>query len=304
MKSKTILFGGSGFIGANILERYPDIISVGRSPPPSHVKNKHITIEDIGDLRTLDNLDFDKVIFLIGNSDHHKINKRATMGIDHNVTPLKKALFYMQNRELKKFVCFSTILVYDAKKYVVPVDESQPTNPYVNDYIFSKFLTEEVAKFHSQKVPIVTVRLTNIYGPTKLVRPDIVTNLIQQVLSPNEASVQNINPVRDFLFTYDAADAIIKLLDTDYTGVVNVATGVGNSIETVVKIIENISGRKIKVLNEPVTGHMKYVSDITRLTKLTGWKPKYSIEEGIKITYERMKEWADECRWWEAKESE
>src|SRR3989338_3751528 len=122
MPSKTILFGGSGFFGPIILEKYPDIISVGRSPPPSFVKNKHIHVPDIGDLSVLDDLDFDNVIFLIGSSEHSKINRHPTMGIDFNVTPLKKALYYFQHRGIKKFVCFSTILLYDSEKYTIPVD--------------------------------------------------------------------------------------------------------------------------------------------------------------------------------------
>src|SRR3989338_389659 len=299
MTPKTILFGGSGFLGPSILERYPEVISVGRSPLPDYIKNKHVPIQDVGDLSALDNLEFAKVILLIGNSEHHKINKHPTIGLYYNVMPLKKALYYFQNRDLKKLVCFSTVLVYDATKFTLPASESQPVNPYVNDYVFSKVMLEETAKFYSTKVPIITIRLTNIYGPTKLIRPDLITNLIQQALSPNETSVATTEVVRDFIFTYDAADAIVKLLETDYTGTVNVGTGVGTSIADVVRIIENISGKKIKVRNEPPRGHLKYYSDISLLQRLTGWKPQYAIEEGIKTTYDRMKEWADECRWWE-----
>jgi dTDP-glucose 4,6-dehydratase len=273
------------------------------------VKNEHIAFKDIGDLSVLDGMDIDKVIFTIGSSDHHTINKYATMGLDYNLMPLKRALFYFQNRGLKKFICFSTILLYDQNRVKVPVDENQPINPYVNDYIFSKFLLEETAKFYSSKMPIITVRLTNIYGPTVLLRPDVITdkiqvrpevitNLIQQVLSPYEATVNNTKPIRDFLFTYDGADVVMKLLDSDYTGILNVASGTGTSIGKVVEIIEGISGKKIRVLNQPATGHLKYVSDITKLKQVTGWEPKYSIEEGIKATYERMKGWAEEFGWW------
>src|SRR3989338_7688310 len=65
MNSKTILFGGSGFLGPIILEKYPNIISVGRTPPPSYVKNMHIPI-NMDHLEALDSLEFDKVIFVIG----------------------------------------------------------------------------------------------------------------------------------------------------------------------------------------------------------------------------------------------
>ncbi len=47
MKNKTILFGGSGLLGPVILEKFPDIVSVGRTPPPSYIKNVHISINSL-----------------------------------------------------------------------------------------------------------------------------------------------------------------------------------------------------------------------------------------------------------------
>ena len=40
--SKTILFGGSGFLGQVILKKNSKIISVGRSKPPEDITNTHI----------------------------------------------------------------------------------------------------------------------------------------------------------------------------------------------------------------------------------------------------------------------
>ena len=62
--SKTILLGGSGFLGPVILSKDPEIISVGRSPIDSSLKNEHLNLKDLDDLEPLDNLDFDNVIFL------------------------------------------------------------------------------------------------------------------------------------------------------------------------------------------------------------------------------------------------
>lgn len=298
--SKTILFGGSGFLGPIILEQYPDIVSIGRTPPPAYIKNKHFQINNLDDLNILDSLDFDKVIFLIGSSNHHLINNHPIMGLDYNVIPLKKALHYFQKRKLKKFVCFATILLYDVNKMKIPVDESHLINPYINDYVFSKYLSEEVVKFYKDKVPAIIVRFSNIYGPSKLIRPDLVPTLIQDLLSPkDDVSVWSKKPVRDFLYLSDAAEAIIKLMETDYTGVVNLGTGSSASIGKIAEILENISGKKIIDLNKEVSGPMNFQCDISLVNKLTGWHPKHSIEEGLFLTYERMKQWASECRWWE-----
>ncbi len=296
---KTILFGGSGFLGPTILEKYPDIVSIGRHAPPDYVGNQHINLPDFDDLSVLDNFDFDKVIFLVGSSNHHLINNHATMGLDYNVYPLKKALHYFAKRQLKKFICFTTILLYDAERMTFPVGEEQPINPYINEYVFSKYLSEELVRFYAEKVPTITIRFSNIYGPTKLIRPDVVPTLIQKVLSPNPVTVWNTKPIRDFLYLEDAAEAIVRLLDTDYTGPVNLGTGVTVSIGRIAEILEELSGKKITNLDQAVNGPMFFCCDISKVTKLTDWKPAHTIEEGLKKTYERMKGWADECRWWE-----
>ena len=290
MASKTILFGGSGLSGPVILEQYPDIISVGRKAPPDYIKNQHIPIKDLDDLGVLDSLDFDKVIFLVGNSNHHLINTQATMGLDFNVAPLKKALHYFQNRKIKKFLCFSTILLYDAHGVTPPVAEDQPINPYVNDYVFSKHLSEEVVKFYKDRVPTIVLRLSNIYGPTTLIRPDLIPTLVQNLLLRDRVEVWNKKPIRDFLYLADAAEAIVKLLDTDYTGVINLGSGRPTSVGRIAEILGGFAGKEVFDLGKEVSGPMSFWCDISLLTKLTGWQPKYSMEDGLKITYERMRE--------------
>lgn len=286
-------------MGPIILEKYPDIISVGRTKPPDYVKNEHIHLESMDDLRALDSVEVEKVIFLIGSSDHHVINRDPIIGIEKNVLPIKKALFYFQKRNIKKFVCFTTILLYDERKMKLPVDESQETNPYVNEYIFSKHLSEEVVCFYKDRVPSIVIRFSNIYGPTKLVRPDLVPTLVQNILGPEEVTIWNGDPVRDFLYLDDAAEAIVKLTDTEYTGIVNLGTGTSVSVKRIADILGEISGKKIRDLRKQVSGPMNFRCDISLVKKLTGWEPRHTLEEGLRLTYNRMKEWAPECRWWE-----
>ena len=126
---KTILFGGSGFFGPIILKKYPKIISVGRSKPPKNIKNKHIALKNLNNLRKLDKINFDKVIFLIGSSNHHIINKKIDIGIKFNFEPLIKIMEYLKTRKIKKFICFTTILLYENEKPGTPVSERNKTNP-------------------------------------------------------------------------------------------------------------------------------------------------------------------------------
>lgn len=285
---KTILFGGSGFFGPVILKKDPKIISVGRSKPSLDVKNKHIYIKSLDNLDKLDSLDFDKVIFLIGSSNHHEINVKTTMGLDYNVYPLQKILSYLKNRKIKKFICFSTILLYDEKKLKLPVNEKNIINPYKNSYIFSKYLSEQVVNFY-KNIPSIVVRLSNIYGYTKLIRPDLVPTIMQDLFTKSSVKIWSSKPHRDFIFVEDAADAILKLINLDYCGPINLGTGNSISIKEIINIIKDISGKDIIDQNKKVTGPMKFTTDISLLKKITKWEPKFDIKEGLRKTYLVMK---------------
>ena len=286
--SNTLLFGGSGFFGPVILSKDETIISVGRNKPPKECKNKHIQMDDLNQMHKLDNVEFDKVIFLIGSSNHHEINQKNNMGIDLNVYPLNIALSYLSKRNLKKFICFTTILLYNQKKFQIPVDESQEINPYVNKYVFSKYLSEEIVKFFSKSVPSIIVRLSNIYGYTRLRRPDLIPTIMQDIFEKDNVKIWNDKPKRDFIFTEDAADAVLKLINSNYEGTINLGTGKMTSLKEICKIISELTGKSIMSENKNLTGPMEFVTDITKLKKIIGWEPKFDISSGLKKTYDIM----------------
>ena len=286
---KTLLFGGSGFFGPVILLKDPEIISVGRSLPPKECKNKHIHLDTLDELDKLDDVDFDKVIFLIGSSNHHEINLSDNMGIDLNVYPLNKALSYFSDRKIKKFMCFTTILLYDQKKLKLPVNEKQEINPYINKYVFSKYLSEQIVQYFSNSVPSIIVRLSNIYGYTRLRRPDLVPTIMQDVFTKEHVKIWNDEPKRDFIFTEDAADAVLKLVDSNFQGTVNLGSGEMSSIKDMCKIISDLSKKKIISENKKVSGPMEFVTDISKIKQIIDWEPKYDILSGLKKTYKVMK---------------
>lgn len=292
--SKTLLFGGSGFFGPVILSKDSRIISVGRTKPPKECLNKHIQMNSLDELSKLDNVEFDKVIFLIGSSNHHEINKVTDMGIDLNVYPLNKALSYFSKRNLKKFICFTTILLYDQKFFSIPVNEDQKINPYINKYVFSKYLSEQVVNFFSTSVPSIIIRLSNIYGYTRLKRPDLIPTIMQDIFEKKEATIWSDKPKRDFIFTEDAADAVLQIIDTDYEGVVNLGSGKMTSLKKICEITQNLSGKKIISKNQEVSGPMEFNTDISKISKITGWKPKFDISQGLEKTFKIMKNYYNE----------
>lgn len=290
----TILFGGSGFLGPYILRNYPDMISVGRTPP--RASNRHVPVESLENLDCLRDVEFDKVIYIIGNTDHHNLEKETVprgepTAFDYHVTPLIHTLEQLKQYPIKKFIHFSTILIYDEKRITIPISEHGPIDPYKNRYTLSKYMAEEASKFYARWMPVVTVRLSNIYGPTPLKRYDLVHVLSHQLLETGRGVVWSTRPERDFIYVEDAAHAVVKLLDTDYTGTLNLGTGTITPIADVVQWLREESGCPIEVLDKPVQGPMRFQCDMTTLRRLIDWTPRYSAEQGVRRTFQQMKAW-------------
>ena len=95
----------------------------------------------------------------------------------------------------------------------------------------------------------------------------------------------------DAIFAEDAAEAVVKLLDSKITGVVNIGTGKSYSVEKLTNIISNISSKKIISKNKKVSGPYKFVTNIKLLKKNTNWKPKHTLKEGLEKTYKIMKDY-------------
>lgn len=290
--SNTILIGPSGFLGPAILKKYPKIIAVGRKKPPYYCKNKFIKINDIHNLKKLDSIKISRVIYLIGNSNHHVLNKsKLETALEYNFYPLKSALNYFSKRKIKKFISFSGALLYDEKKLKLPCEESAPLNPQKNNYIFSKYLAEKLTETYSALVPCINVRLSNIYGPSLLKRPDIIISIFEKILKKKRVQIKSFKPRRDFIHVDDVADGIIALLDSKYQGHVNLGSGQDISIKNVCRIIEKITQKKITSNNQKVNGPYIYAHDISLIKKITDWKPKINLNKGLEITWRQMLEW-------------
>jgi nucleoside-diphosphate-sugar epimerase len=151
---------------------------------------------------------------------------------------------------------------------------------------------EEVVNFYKDFVPSIVVRLNNIYGYTKLKRPDLVPTIMQDIFKKKTISVWSTKPVRDFIFAEDAAEAVVKLVNSKYKGVVNVGTGKSHSVDKLISVISGVSGKKIKSKNIPVTGPYKLLTNIGLLKKITKWKAKHSFKQGLVKTYKIMKEYS------------
>ena len=290
MNKKTILIGPTGFLGPSFLKFDPSITAVGRSSLPDDLTNRLVKIGSDLDFSPLDDLEFDNVIFLIGSSDHKVLNAHPTMALEQNVLALSSFLHYLKKskRKVNKIVNFTTMLQYDSSKMNIPCNEIQPRKPYVNNYVMSKFISELITEQYRETFPIIDVRISNVYGPTSLYRPDIVPSLIWKLLETGEASVWNMSPKRDFIFVEDAVTAVLKLINSNYSGPINLGSGVSSSVKELCACLEGLSGIKITDQGIPVSGHMEFCQDLSLIKKTIDWEPQFDLAQGLEKTYREM----------------
>lgn len=270
------------------------MVSVGRRPPTT--ANRHIQVDDLADLRALRDIDFDKVVFIIGNTDHHNLEKLCVPAgepnaFDYHVLPLIQTLEQLKERRLKKFVHFSSILLYDEERITLPVSEDAPINPYKNRYTMSKYLGEELCRFYGNWVPIINIRMSNLYGPTPLRRYDLIHVLSRRLLKEGSARIWNDRPRRDFIYVEDAAEAILALLDSEATGTFNLGSGAMTAVREVIDILSDVSGCPIAVEGRPVDGPMEFECDLSRLREAIEWSPQTSLRDGVEKTFRMTAAW-------------
>jgi GDP-L-fucose synthase len=99
-------------------------------------------------------------------------------------------------------------------------------------------------------------------------------------------------PMREFLYVEDLAEALI-FLSENYSDerIINVGAGQDVTISDLANIIAKEIGYEGNIIfnSEYPDGTMRKVMDTTRINDL-GWKPKTSLEEGIRKTYEYYKQ--------------
>jgi nucleoside-diphosphate-sugar epimerase len=290
-----VLFGGSGFLGSAVLAQAPAMLSAGRTAP--RTGNRHVHIDSTADLGALEHEDFDSVVFVIGSSAHRRLSQAdpppgEPSAYDVHVTPLLQALEQLKGRGLRRFLHFSTVLLYDPERATLPYAEDAPIDPYRTRHVFAKRLAEEALRFYAPWVPSTNVRLANMYGPTTGAGHDLVHQLCRRLVDEGRAQMWTTEGERDFIHVEDAARAVLALLDTDYSGTINLGTGTLTPVALIRDVLLEASGAEIEVLGKPSPGPPATQCDISLLRRLTGFEPRWDVRDGVRATYEAMRETA------------
>jgi NAD dependent epimerase/dehydratase len=216
--------------------------------------------------------------------------------VDTNVTGTLNVLEAVRDEETPRLVHTSTSETYGTARRV-PIDESHPLqaqSPYAATKIAADRLVES---YHASfGLPAVTLRPFNTFGPRQSARAFIPTVAGQIAAGSGTVEVGALEPTRDFTFVRDTAEAFVALGTAPAVDVVggtfNSGTGVEISMGRLARAIADLMGadpefRCAADRERPAASEvMRLVCDAGRLRRVTGWRHRHTLEEGLKQTVE------------------
>lgn len=173
-------------------------------------------------------------------------------------------------------------------------------------YAVAKIAGIELCNLYNQDqgTRFVSVMPTNLYGPNDtydLANSHVLPALIRKA---HEAKVRGDteyivwgsgNPMREFLYVDDMADACVFLLENAiHDGIYNIGSGTDVTIRELAETVMDVIGFTGKIgfdANKP-DGTPRKLLDVSRMTNL-GWKAKTTLQEGIALAYKDFLEKLD-----------
>ena len=176
---------------------------------------------------------------------------------------------------------------------------SDPKNPK-SLYAVGKLSCEEYAKFYHYAfgLDVVILRYSNIYGDTthdgnKFYpgKKDVVRIFMEHALTDQPLPVIDGEQTRDFTFIDDCVEGTVKFMNLKGLSVINIATGVETTINRLAILVAESLGWLLKVQEIPrrkIDNIPRRSIDITGVSDL--WRPKWTLEGGLKEYAKRMRE--------------
>jgi len=147
------------------------------------------------------------------------------------------------------------------------------------------------------KLPVVTIRPFNTYGPRQSDRA-VVPTIITQALTKEKIFLGNLEARRDLTFVTDTVDGFLKAgVTQDVEGqVFNLGTGLEVSIGDLAKRVLAQTGKDVEIEVDPDrlrpdrSEVQRLIADSTKAREALGWEPKVTLDEGLKNTIEWIRE--------------
>lgn len=308
---KSIVTGGSGFIGSHLCQKLVslghevvviDNFSTGKINNLEKIKKKIKIIK--GDIRDYDTIKklfkkVDNVFHLAALADIVPSIENPDDYFSTNVQGTFNVLKASKENNVRRFVYSASSSCYGIpKKYPTP-ETAEISTQY--PYALTKRMGEELVVHFSKiyKLNANSLRFFNVYGPRARTSGTygavFGVFLAQKIAKKPFTIVGNGEQKRDFTYVSDIVDAIVQIFKIkNIRGeIFNVGSGKTVSVNKIAKLL---GGKKIFIPKRPGEPDITF-ANIKKIKNKTHWRPKISIEKGIKLILKSIDDWKNAPVW-------
>jgi UDP-glucuronate decarboxylase len=300
---RILVTGGAGFIGSHLIDRLMadghEVICLDNFYT-GHKRNllgwlNHPYFEVIRhDITEPIRLEVDQIYHLAcpASPVHYQYNPVKT--IKTNVMGTLNMLG-LAKRVKARFLLASTSEVYgDPEVHPQAEDYRGNVNPIGprSCYDEGKRVAETLAfDYHRQNnVEIRVARIFNTYGSRMLENDGrVVSNFVVQTLKNQPLTVYGKgSQTRSFCYVSDLVEGLIRLMNSDYTGPINLGNPDEYTILELAQAIQQQVNPNAEIIYKPLPQDdpQRRRPDITKAKTLLGWEPTIPLQEGLKLTIE------------------
>jgi len=295
---RVAVFGGAGFIGKNILEKFnqeniefvaSDVID-SFEPVGGIYKKADITQKDQVE-NVIDGCDY--VVHLAAHPLGPSV-KNPFLNAKINILGSLNILDIAKEKGCKQVIFSSASSLYGAVDGDKVKEENMltPKTPYA----VTKLTLEHYLRVYKELYGLnyLVFRFFNVYGPHQYAESGgLVPNILKRIHNENPVTLfGDGSAARDFIYVKDIANFYAAAITQDVKNqILNMGTGNLTTIKEFFDIAAKVVGKELKVeQKEERPGEISnYAADVENLRKAFGKVPETTLEQGLNETYEWIK---------------
>lgn len=282
---KILITGGLGFIGSYIADELIneneviiiDNKSTGKVENLQNINHENLTLieKDLNDA-DLDELltDVDYVFHLAAMASVPLSIENPSECVKNNMDATIKLINACKNNNVKKIIFSSSSSVYGDNTNI-PLKENEyplPKSPYAASKASGELFLKTY--YEAYGLNYIILRYFNVFGPKQDKNSQyaaVIPNFITALLEEEQPIIYGDGEqTRDFIYIKDVVNANIKAAESDYNGIINVASGKKTTINELYRIISETLGKDIEVKYLPERkGDIKHsLADVSNMKKI------------------------------------
>jgi UDP-glucose 4-epimerase len=291
----TLVTGGAGFIGSNLVE---ELLLAGEDVVV--LDNMHT-----GSSGNLDGLGGSLKLIQASCNDLPGMDlhpeKIYHLGIPSS-SPMYKENPYLVGEALNGFTAVFELakksgarVVYASSSSLynglLPPHREDMTIQVADYYTEARLAMERMAELYKQLYDVSSVgtRFFSVYGPKETAKKQYANMVTQFLWEMQDGKTPVIFgdglQTRDFTYVKDVTRALQLAMKSDYHGILNVGTGKAYTFNQTVEVLNENMGLAVKPQHvpNPIKNYVLHTqSDTSKAEKVLGFKARYNLEEGVK----------------------